>query len=260
MKSVISKDGTIIAFERFDEGQPVIVVGAALQDRTTYSPLAKHFTVINYDRRGRGDSGDTSPYTVGREIEDIEALIEEAGGSALVFGHSSGGMLALRAAASGLEIPKLAVYEPPFLVDDSRPPLPEDYVEHLDELVATERRGDAVAYFMTKGAGVSEEFVDQMRSNDLYWPAFEAIAHTIPYEGRIMSDTMSGQPLSKEPWDSIEVPTLVMDGGASEPWIRKAAQQLAWRLPDSRHITLEGQDHGPADEILAPALVKFLSG
>ena len=262
METVISKDGTTIAFDRYGEGPPLILVSGATATRAMEKPFAEaisaHFTVFAYDRRGRIDSGDTAPYAVEREIEDIEALIE-AGGSAFVFGHSSGGVLALRAAASGLPIPKLAVYEPPFIVDDSRPPLPEDYVEHLDHLIAEGRKGDALAYFMTKAVGTPEEFVAQLRDAP-FWKASENVAHTIPYDGRVMGDTMSGKPLSKSPWDSIEVPTLVMDGGASQGWIRNGARQLTEILPDSRYITLEGQDHGPADEVLASPLVEFFIG
>lgn len=261
METAISKDGTNIAFDRHGDGGPsLVLVSGAMATRAMETPFAEeisaHFTVYSYDRRGRGDSGDTTPYAVEREIEDLEALIEAAGGSAFMFGQSSGGVLSLRAAASGLEIPKLAVYEPPFVVDDSRPPLPDDYVERLDELIAEGRRGDALEYFMTVSAGVPDEYIAHMKS-DPAWQTSEEVAHTIAYDGRVMGDTMSGKPLSSSPWDSIEVPTLVMDGGASEGWVQNGARQLAEVLPDSRYVTLEGQDHEPADDILAPALVEF---
>ena len=260
VETVVSKDGTTIAFDRYGEGPPLILVSGATATRaaeTTFAQtISEHFTVFAYDRRGRVDSGDTQPYAVEREIEDLEALIEEAGGSAFVFGHSSGGVLALRAAANGLEIPKLAVYEPPFIVDDSRPPVPNDYVEHLDQLISEGRKGAALAYFMTTAVGTPEEFIEQIRSAP-FWSMSESVAHTIPYDGRVMGGTMSGKPLSESPWDSIKIPTLVMDGGASEGWIRNGVRQLAEILPNSRRITLEGQDHGPADEVLAPALVEF---
>ena len=135
VKKVISRDGTAIAYERTGGGPPLILVGGALSDRSAGSPLATllapHFSVFSYDRRGRGDSGDTAPYAVDREVEDLQALIAEAGGSAFVFGHSSGAVLALEAAARGLAVPKLALYEPPFMIGKGRPPLPKDYGEHL---------------------------------------------------------------------------------------------------------------------------------
>jgi pimeloyl-ACP methyl ester carboxylesterase len=144
MKHVYSKDGTPIALDRSGEGPAIILVGGALSDRAAgvslAEQLASHFTVFTYDRRGRGDSGDTPPYAPLREVEDIAAIIDEAGGKAFLFGHSSGAVLALDAAAQGLAIPQLALYEPPFIVDDSRPPLPADYVSHLNQLIAAGRR------------------------------------------------------------------------------------------------------------------------
>ena len=181
MKKVTSKDGTTIAFDQGGAGPPLILVGGATATRRDYVPLAAvlapHFTVFSYDRRGRGDSGDTLPYAVEREIEDMDAVINEAGGSAFVFGHSSGAVLALEAARTlPSKITKLAVYEPPFIVDNSRSPLPEDYVAQLNAAIAAGRRGDAVEILMTKTVGVPAPFVAQMR-NDPSWAAFEAVAH-----------------------------------------------------------------------------------
>src|SRR5256886_15928987 len=156
MRTVISKDGTPIAFDLSRQGPALILVAGAITTRadwprTLAARLAPHFSVFAYDRRGRGESGDSAPYAVEREVEDIDALITEAGGSAFVFGHSSGAALALEAARLlPTKITKLAVYEPPFIIDDSRPPAPEDYAEHLSELVSSGRRGEAVAYFMTE--------------------------------------------------------------------------------------------------------------
>jgi pimeloyl-ACP methyl ester carboxylesterase len=261
METLRSKDGTTIAFDRSGGGPPLILVGGSLSNRSAAVGLTRHltgaFTVIAYDRRGRGDSADTPPYAVAREIEDIDALIGEAGGSALVFGHSSGAVLALRAAAAGLAIPRLALYEPPFIVDGSRPPVPADYLEHLDGLLAAGRRGDAVAYFMTAPVGLPDGVVAQMRDAPS-WPPMEALAHTLAYDGRITNDTMSGSPAPLQQWASLATPTLVMDGGASAPYMRSAAGAIANTLPNAEHRTLEGQDHGPAPEILAPLLVEFL--
>ncbi len=212
-----------------------------------------------YDRRGRGERGDTAPYAVEREVEDLDALITEAGGSAFVFGHSSGAVLALEAARRlATKITKLAVYEPPFIVDDSRPPLPEDYVTQLTELVSSGRRGEAVEYFMTKAVGVPVQEVAQMRNAPM-WKAMEAVAHTLAYDGTIMGDTMSGNPLPTRQWASVTVPTLVMDGGESPAFMHHGAQELVGLLPNGQHRRLPGQDHGVADEVLVPLLVEFFA-
>jgi pimeloyl-ACP methyl ester carboxylesterase len=261
MERVASKDGTTIAFDRSGEGPPIVLVGGALADRSAAAELAAHlaprFTVIAFDRRGRGDSGEAAPYAVEREVEDIEALIAAAGGQAFVFGHSSGAVLSLEAARTTPSlITKLALYEPPFIVDDSRAPLPADYVTHLDDLVSRGRRGDAVEYFMTTGPGVPAEVVAGMR-HEPFWSSLESTAHTLAYDGTIMGDTMGGSPAPLRRWASVGVPTLVMDGGASPDWQRHAVRALVDVLPDARQRTLEGQDHGPDPEVLAPALVEF---
>jgi pimeloyl-ACP methyl ester carboxylesterase len=260
MQTVTSKDGTPIAFDRSGAGPPVILVGGALSDRSGAAPLAAalapHFTVFAYDRRGRGDSGDTPPYAVEREVEDIEALIVEAGGVACLFGQSSGAALALEAAGKlGAKVEKLALYEPPFFVDDSRAPVPPDYTTQLGELLAAGRRGDAVAYFMTVAVEVPAEMVAQMRNQPI-WAAMEALAHTLPYDNAVMGDTMAGKPLPKARWATATMPTLVLDGGDSPAWMHHAAQAVADALPDARRRTLPGQGHGPAPEVLAPLLVK----
>jgi len=260
-ETVTSNDGTTIALDRTGDGPPVLLIGGALSDRSAAGDLADllapRLSVVAYDRRGRGDSADTSPYAVEREVEDAAALIDAVGGSSFVFGHSSGAVLALELAGSRPEaIAKLALYEPPFIVDDSRRPLPDDYVERLDELVVAGRRGDAVAYFLTSGPGVPQEQVQGMREQP-FWAQMESVAHTISYDGRIMGDTMSGSPEPLRRWASVTTPTLVMDGGASPPWQRHGVLALAEVLPNVEHQTLEGQGHGPASEVLAPVLVEF---
>jgi pimeloyl-ACP methyl ester carboxylesterase len=262
--TVASTDGTTIAFDRTGAGPPVVLIGGALSDRSAAvelaDRLASQLSVVAYDRRGRGDSGDTAPYTVEREVEDAAALIAAVGGSSSVFGHSSGAVLALELARSRPEaLTKLALYEPPFIVDDSRPPLPGDYVARLDELVGAGRRGDAVAYFLTIGPGVPEGQVEGMRAQP-FWNQMESVAHTISYDGRIMGDTMSGSPEPLRRWASVTTPTLVMDGGASPPWQRHGVLALAEILPNVEHRTLDGQGHGPATEVLAPALLEFFRG
>jgi pimeloyl-ACP methyl ester carboxylesterase len=213
--------------------------------------------VTAYDRRGRGDSGDTPPYTVDREVDDLAVLIANAGGSAFVFGHSSGAGLALQAAHTlGSRIPKLALYEPPFIVDDSRPPLPADYDTRLDELVMADRRGDAVEYFLTTGPEVPAEAVAQMRETPM-WSEMESLAHTLAYDARVMGDAMAGSPAALERWASVGVPTLVLDGGASPPWQRSSTQALARVLPRCVHRSLPGQTHAADPEVLAPVLRAF---
>jgi len=266
MNTVTSKDGTKIAFDTVGEGPPLVIVGGALNDRhaaaTQAGLLAPNFTVMTYDRRGRGDSGDTPPYAVDREVEDIEALVEEAGGTAFALGHSSGAVLALEAAAAAAAaapgITKLVLYEPPFIVDDSRPPLPDDYVQHLDELVANSRRDEAVEYFMTVGVGVPAEAIPSMKDSP-FWPSLEAIAHTISYDGRIMGDNMAGKPLSSDRWSTVTNPALVIDGGASPPSLRNAVQALVDVLPNARRLTLEGQTHEVDPTVLTPVLVEFFT-
>jgi pimeloyl-ACP methyl ester carboxylesterase len=264
MRTVISKDGTPIAFDQSGEGSAIILVAGAtatrLAEASLASALAHNFTVFAFDRRGRGESGDTTPYAVEREVEDIDALISEAGGLAFVFGHSSGAVLALEAARLLKDkIKKLAMYEPPFIIDDSRPPIPQDYVPHLNKLIAEGRRSEAVEYFMTDAMLVPAEMVAQMRSTPM-WQQIEAVAQTIPYDGTIMGDTMSGNPATLKKWASVTVPTLVMVGGASPAFFNNSAQALVDILPNAKSRILAGQDHGPADDVLAPALVEYFKG
>jgi pimeloyl-ACP methyl ester carboxylesterase len=259
MRKVTSKDGTTIAFDQLGDGPPVILVCGASTDRMANAPLAallaQHFTVFNYDRRGRGDSSNTPPYAVEREVEDLEAIINEAGGSAFVYGISSGGALTLEAAASGLAITKLALYEIPFFVDDSYPRPPADQAAHYNKLIAAGRRGDAVEFFMAKVVGLPAEFVAQAR-NAPWWPAQEALAHTLAYDATIMGDSS----LPTERVASVTVPTLVISGEASFPFMRASARALADALPNGQTRTLAGQEHNVAPQALAPVLEEFFAG
>ena len=209
--------------------------------------------MVNFDRRGRGQSGDTPPYSVEREIEDLEALIGQVGGSAAVYGTSSGGVFALRAAASALPITAVAAWEPPFVVDASRPPVPPNYKAELMAMIDAGRRGDAIEYFMTKIVGLPAEFVAPMREAP-FWSSMEALAHAIVYEADVMGN------YSLPGWlASVVAPTLVLDGGTT-PWLTSAARAVAEALPNAERRTLEGQPHNVDPEALAPALVEFLSG
>src|SRR5512135_3271536 len=197
MQTVGSADGTTIAFDRSGQGPALILVAAAsatrLAEASLAAALAPNFTVFAYDRRGRGDSGDTPPYAVEREVEDLDAVIEEAGGSAFVFGHSSGAVLALESARllPG-KIRKLALYEAPFIIDDSRPRTPADFLPRLNELLAAGRREDAVELW-NRNNGLPDEMIAGMRGSP-WWPGLLAAAHTLPYDATIMGDTQSGSP------------------------------------------------------------------
>jgi pimeloyl-ACP methyl ester carboxylesterase len=258
--TVRSRDGTTIAFDRSGDGPPLILVSGAMGHRLhaveLASQLAATFTVFAYDRRGRGDSGDTQPYAVEREIEDLDAVIGAAGGSAFVYGHSSGAVLALRAAAAGLNIPKLALHEPPFIVDDSRPLVPDDFLGHLEALIAAGMPGDAVAYFMTDSVGMPAEAVPALRQNPS-WARMEAVARTLVYDTRIMADTTRGDPAPLKQWASVTTPTLIIDGTATFPFMHPSADALAAVLPNAERATLGGQDHGPEPEVLVPVLVEY---
>ncbi|MGW0184607.1 alpha/beta fold hydrolase [Streptomyces sp. NPDC003362] len=263
MDKVFSADGTAIAYEQQGSGPAVVLVGGAFMTRGDSAELAgllaEHFTVITYDRRGRGDSGDSPAYEVQREIEDLDALIEgPGGGSAMVFGMSSGAVLALEATARGSAVSRLALYEPPFVTDDSRPALPADYVEHLTELVGREAYGDAVAYFMTAAIGLPDEVVAGMRQAP-FWAGMEAVARTLPYDGRIMGDTMSGRSLPVDRWTSVTVPVLVGSGDAGAPHMLTGARELAAAGDNFTLRVFPGQEHAIAAEVLAPALAGFFA-
>jgi pimeloyl-ACP methyl ester carboxylesterase len=258
METVRSADGTTIAFERFGAGSPLIFVVGAFCDRTAPRSvaelLAADLAVFTYDRRGRGDSADTPPYSVDREIEDLDAMIGAAGGSAAVFGHSSGAVLALEAAAQGVPITKLAVYEPPYIVDETRA-RPEQLRERVSALVASGRRGDAVKLFLTEGPEVPAEIIAAMEAGP-GWAPMEALAPTLPYDLAICGD----QTLAVDRLGKISIPTLALSGGASPGWARNAVAAVAAAIPGAEHVSLAGQTHGAADDVLAPVLAKFFVG
>ncbi len=261
MQTVTSKDGTSIAFDKLGQGPALILVGGAFQFRAIDQPtaqlaalLAQHFTVFHYDRRGRGDSGDTQPYAAEREIEDLEALIKAGGRSAFVFGNSSGAVLALEAAAHGLAITKLALYEPPFGLGRNARTAAANYTKQLTALLGEGRRGDAAALAMAQ-FGTPPEAVAGMRAAPV-WSLFESVAPTLAYDNTIMGD---GSVPTKR-LESVTVSTLVLDGGASPAFMQNAAKATADTLPNAQHRSLEGQTHAVAPEILAPVLVQFFRG
>jgi pimeloyl-ACP methyl ester carboxylesterase len=249
MGTVTSKDGTRITFDQSGEGPAIILVVGAFNDRATGAPLTqslqRQFTVFNYDRRGRGESGDNAPYALEREIEDLAALITQAGGSACVFGYSSGAILALRAAAHGLGISRLAFYDPPPTGAKAGHILPQ-----LIELIAADRRGDAVELFQIEAVGIPAAVVAQLR-NAPFRPALEKMAHTLVYESTILRSLPPGLIAS------VQVPALVIAGEESHEVLRQAAQSLADALPNGRYHALKGQGHDIVPAVIAPVLEGF---
>src|SRR6202022_1195257 len=255
MEKVRSRDGTQIAYERLGGGEPIVLVSGASTSRAVHSELAKSlasdFTVLNYDRRGRGDSGDTLPYSVEREIEDIGVVITAAGKSAAVFGNSSGAVLALRAAAAGLPISKLALWDPPFFVDPDAPCRQQEYVSKLTGLLAAGRRADAMALFMST-VGIPQEAIAGMRRSPA-WPGMEAVAHTLAYDAAVMGDRRVPTTLIS----SVKGPTLILTGGNSGAWADTSARPLTATMPYAEHRVLENQTHAIAWDVLATELRRY---
>jgi alpha-beta hydrolase superfamily lysophospholipase len=261
-----SADGTRIAYETVGSGPPVVIVSGAFGTRTDARELAGalsgRVTAAGYDRRGRGDSGDsgdTQPYSPARELDDLRAVIDALGGSAFVYGHSSGGALSLDAVAAGLPIAKLAVYEPPFTVDDSRPPYSDGFVETLRGMVEAGRRGDAVAEFWRTGLLMPEPEIETARQAP-FWPQFESLAHTLIYDYEVLGDRISGRPLPSAWADSIAIPILIFEGGDSPATLRNVVTSLEAILPNATKRTLAGQGHGAPADVLAPILEAFYGG
>ena len=261
MKTVTSKDGTTIAFDQSGHGPTVILVDGALQYRAfdqgmaeLADLLAKHFTVIHYDRRGRGDSGDRQTYELEREIEDIQALIDEAGGSAFLYGISSGAALALEAAlALGSKVKKLVMYEPPYNDDATAQMSWQEYRQKLQELVATGHKGDAVGLFMML-VGMPADHLEGMRQHAM-WPLWEAVGPTLLYDAVAMGEDAS---IPTKRAARIAVPTLVMNGAGSEwSFMQATAIALAETIPNAQHRTLDGQTHEVDSKVLAPVLIEF---
>lgn len=261
MKTVTSKDGTTIAFDQCGAGPTVILVDGALQYRAfdqgmnqLADLLSQHFTVIHYDRRGRGDSTDTQPYALEREIEDIESLIDGAGGSASLYGISSGAALAMEAAlALPHKVRKLVMYEVPYNDDESARQAWREYVRQLQEMLAEGRKGDAVGLFMML-VGATPEDVEGIKQSPM-WPLWEAIGHTLAHDHIVCLGEDAAVPTERAA--RVRVPTLIMDGSESFPFMHTTAVALANAIPHAQHHTLEGQTHEVTAEALAPVLVEF---
>jgi pimeloyl-ACP methyl ester carboxylesterase len=258
-ETVSSADGTPIAVQRTGSGPPVILIGGAFNDRSTVAGLAgvlaADVTAVTYDRRGRGDSGDTPPYTVEREIDDLAAVISYAGRPAGVFGHSSGAVLALEAAARGLDIARAAACEPTYVIDGTRPRPREDLAGRLQALLDDGDRDEAVALFQAEAVGLPAEIIGGMRSSPM-WGWFTALAHTLPYDVALCGP---GMRLPASRLADITIPVLAIGGGASPPWLPAAAQAVASATPAGRYVTLDGQDHGVLQQpdTLRPLLTSY---
>ena len=255
MNTVTSKDGTTIAFDRMGEGPPVILVCGGSVDRTADAriaeELASDFTVFNYDRRGRGDSGDTLPYAIEREVEDIGAVVEEAGGAANLWGSSSGAVLRSWRRGAGFRSRSSRSGSPR---SSPRGTPVHPTIRWRSTSGWWPRAGEAAEYFMTKVVGMPAEFAAQARTEP-WWPSQEALAHTLAYDARIMGDYTVPTELA----GSVKVPTIVIAGGADFPWMRETATTLADPLPDGQTRFLDGQGHNVDPTVLAPVLKQFFA-
>jgi len=264
MATATSSDGTTIGYDLRGEGPALIIVCGATRFRGSdpnlgalAGLLSDRFAVLTYDRRGRGESGDTLPYAVEREIEDIAALIEAAGGRASLLGYSSRAVLALEAAAAGLPVDRVIAYEPPFVLPGSGfPPPAPDYVETLDRFTAAGDRSAAAAYFMSS-VGMPPDAIEGMKASP-FWLVMESIAPTIAYDGRVMMGAYYDAGRFPDRWQRIAAPVLVANGDASFPFMPAAAEAVATALPNAARKVLPGQGHGPAPEVFAPAIEEFL--
>ncbi|MEU1185273.1 alpha/beta hydrolase [Streptomyces sp. NPDC005820] len=256
-KKTISRDGTELAYARAGQGPAVILVSGAMSTGGTVAPLggllARRCTVLRYDRRGRGGSGDTAPFAVEREVEDLAALIEVAGGEASLYGISSGGALVLRAAASGLPVRRVAVYETPYADDEEAVRGRAEYTARLTEALAQGRQGDAVELFL-RLTGLAEEMIQRARQSPM-WAGMEAIAPTLAYDDAVMA----GGRVPRELLAGVGVPVLAVAGGDSPAWMREATRAVAEAAPQGTYRLLEDQTHMVDPNVLAPVLAEFFS-
>jgi pimeloyl-ACP methyl ester carboxylesterase len=259
MAEVRSKDGTSIGYERSGSGPALILVDGAFCSRA-FGPspklaplLARAFTVYTYDRRGRGESGNTLPYSPAREVEDLAALVQAAGGTASLAGLSSGGALAIEAAASGVPIEKIVAYEPPYVDDDGNRG-GASHLPALQRLIASGDRGGAIKYFMKDMVGAPGAVVVMMRLMPWIWRKLQAVAHTLPHDAAVMTDFR----IPRARFASVRVPTLVMNGSKTDPRLRGVARTLAGVIPGAQYRELPGQTHNVKPGVLAPAVIEFL--
>jgi hypothetical protein len=260
-ETVASADGTSIAYEVFGAGPLLIAVCGATCDRalmrSTAQALGRHFTTVNYDRRGRGDSGDTLPYAVDREIEDIAALIDRIGGPAHLYGHSSGAGLVLHAVAAGLPVDQFVLHDPPYSPDDeSSRDGARRYGQTIRSLLAQDRRADALETFC-RLTGMPEEVIDGMRGSHR-WAELTALAPTLAYDSAVMGDLESGGAVPEDVVVRVPRPGLVLVGGASPPFMMEVGRRLAHLLPEGRLHVVEGHGHVVPPDVLAPVVAEHL--
>ncbi|MEV7793610.1 alpha/beta hydrolase [Streptomyces sp. NPDC087512] len=257
-KKTLSRDGTRIAYERTGQGPVVVLVSGAMSTGATLAPLAAELTgrfdVTVYDRRGRGESGDTPPYAVEREVEDLAALVEALGGEASLYGISSGGALVLRAAASGLPVRRVAVYEVPYAMDDEAARTRAEYTRRLGEALGQGRRGDAVELFL-RLTGLGEEVIRGARQSPM-WAGMESVAPSLAHDDAVMGDGR----LPRSRLAGITAPVLSLAGDAGDAWMREAARAVADAVPEGAYRTLTGQSHMVEPGVLAPVLTEFFGG
>jgi pimeloyl-ACP methyl ester carboxylesterase len=260
MDTVTSGDGTTIAFDAVGSGPPLVLVRGALNDRKTPAELlpllAPRYTVYTYDRRGRGDSGDTQPYAPAREVEDLRAILAAAGEPAFVYGHSSGAVLGILAAAEDAPITKLVAFEPPWVVDDTRTPAPADLSDRVRAAIAEGRRDDAVEMFLVEAVQLPAAAMPMVRNNP-DWPGMVKIANTLPYDIDITAGPERTQAPPRDALSAIRIPTLVVGGGKSPEWARNAVAAAAEAIPGGRARTVDGEDHGISADAIAPVLIEF---
>jgi pimeloyl-ACP methyl ester carboxylesterase len=259
MEKVRSPDGTVIAFERLGSGPPLVLVGGAFCDRTARvsglplaRELAAQLTVYVYDRRGRGESTDTAPYAVSRELEDLAAVLAATGGKAHVYGHSSGAILSLEAALASGAVSKLALYEPPLVLDGAREPMPPELPDELAALIDRGDRSAATALFLTRGVGLPAALVEQRKQHPA-WASLEAASHTLSYDARL---TAAPEAIVARA-ATLRIPTALFDGARSQPWMRAGVVSLARAIPAATHVTLPDQTHDVDPRAIAPQLLEF---
>lgn len=260
LEHVTSADGTRIAYERTGSGPAVVLIGGAFNDRSTTgglaATLAPHATAVCYDRRGRGASGASTDYDPKRESEDLAAVAAAVGGPVALFGHSSGAVIAARAAAEGVPVRKLALYEPTYVVDGSRPRPGAGLPDRVQALLADGHPGDAAALFLTEAVALPPEMVQGMQASGA-WAFFTALAPSLPFD---LAACGPGMELPGQRLASVTVPTLVLNGSNTAPWLAAASRAVAGAIPGAAHRVIEGQDHGilQQPEALREVLTGFL--